>query len=78
MVRRPLRPSFSPTELPEFLDALYRARRWSLKYCHAQDFSSEKRPRCDAVVRAVDELADVITGKQNYFTPDVLPTDRGR
>lgn len=78
MVRRPLRPSFSPTELPSLLDALERARAWSLKYCHAQDFASEKRPKCDAVVKAVDELALVITGQPDYFAPGILPSDRGR
>lgn len=78
MVRRPLRPSFSPTELPTLLDALGRARDWSLKYAHAQDFSSDKRPKCDAVVRAVDELAHMITGKEDYFAPGILPADRGR
>ncbi len=78
MVRRPLRPSFSPTELPTLLDALERARKWSLKYGQAQTFSSDMRPKCDAVVKAVDELALSLTGQADYFAPGILPTDRGR
>jgi len=67
MIRRPLRPSFDPRNKEDFLTALYRARDFNLKYQSAQDFGSEARHRCEALLQAIDGMAEELTGDRSHF-----------
>jgi hypothetical protein len=67
MIRRPQRPSFSPTDQPHLLDALKEARSWTSKFSAAQPFNSLLYVRCQDVMGTIDALAGEITGDRKLF-----------
>ena len=67
MIRRPLRPSFPQSFEQDYLDALERARSFTIRFGSAQTFQSDARLRSDALKNAIDGMAEVLTGDRQHF-----------
>jgi hypothetical protein len=67
MSRRVQRPTFSSTDKPRLLDALREARHWTTRCAAGQDFHSDTRKKCDALLDAIDDIAEEFTGDRTHF-----------
>ena len=64
------RPSISPDDIERLLFHLEDARNFIVKYGAAQDFHSLEKEATDRTMNAIDDLAEQITGRRNYFWSD--------
>jgi len=67
MVRRPLRPSFSPGDQGDLIEAMRRVRHLAIMCASAERFGSEVHQRCDDLKVAIDRLAGELTGNPEFF-----------
>lgn len=67
MVRRRLRPSFSAADEGELIAALGTARRFVIRCSGALPFGSERYRLCHGVTKAIDLLAEDLTGDREFF-----------
>ena len=67
MIRRPLRPSYAPSEKGEFLIALKAAREGAVKLGPAHGYHSAEYKACSALIHAIDALAGALTGNPSLF-----------
>ena len=61
------RPNISPDDIERLLFHLEDARNYIVKYGAAQDFHSPEKETTDRTMSAIDDLAEQITGRRNYF-----------
>jgi hypothetical protein len=61
------RPRISPDDVERLLFHLEDARHYTVQYGAAQDFHSPERATSDHTMRAIDDLAEQITGNRQYF-----------
>ena len=64
------RPNISPDDIERLLFHLEDARNYIVKYGAAQDFHSLEKEATDRTMNAIDDLAEQITGRRNYFWSD--------
>ena len=64
---RARRPYFGPTEQKELLDLLGRARHRISLCGGAAGFGTSRHNKCDALNKAIDDLAEELTGHREYF-----------
>jgi hypothetical protein len=64
---RARRPHFGFTEQKELLDQLGRARHGVSLCGGAAGFGTSRHNKCDALNKAIDDLAEELTGRREYF-----------
>jgi hypothetical protein len=67
MIRRPMRPSFSPTDQPKLIGALRDARDWTIKYGSSVDYHSTVRQSSEALTHAIDDFVGEVTGDRTLL-----------
>lgn len=70
MPTRNRRPSYSHAQQRWLMDALRAARRAVIECGEAERFGTSRRAKCDAVLGAIDALAEELTGKPDFFHLD--------
>ena len=67
MIRRPLRPTFSHSLLEPYLSALERTREFTIQFGSTQKFGSDAYRKSDALQKAIDAMAEELTGDSAHF-----------
>ena len=67
MVRRGRRPSFGPDEIARLLGAMRTARHDALICGAAAGYGSERHKKCDDLKKAIDALAEGLTGDPEFY-----------
>jgi hypothetical protein len=67
MIRRPFRPSFPYALHQTYLEALSRARHFTIQFGCAQRFGSDARKKSDVLQQAIDDMAEELTGDRQHF-----------
>lgn len=67
MNSKPRRDSFGPRDEAALLDAMGAARNRVTHLCGAISPNSERYRLCDAVLEAIDGLAEDLTGDRRFF-----------
>jgi hypothetical protein len=67
MVRRGRRPSFGPEQTARLLTAMRTVRNDALICGAAAGYHSDRHKKCEALQRAIDALAEELTGDPEFF-----------
>lgn len=67
MTRRARRPHFGPGDRDDLLAALHSARSKSITCGAAAGYGTPRWLKCDALLKAIDEMAEELTGHRNWF-----------
>ncbi len=67
MIKRPLRPSYAPTDKGDFLIALKAARDGAVKLGPVHGYHSPEYRACATLIQTIDALAGILTGNPSLF-----------